>query len=651
MDSNTDVFSLAVKLIVHLKHKEVEELLRPLVENNDVTALTLLAEAAWLRAMMSEDKSDLKVAFERLEQAEIFALKGCDSQRGTLLGNLYKLASWQTTKKNRFESLEDRSREFSNCTNLAYVYLMQSLVAFRGSAKNYLTGAFKLKAAWRLYKHLWENEVTGTSLVNSSSNSSTPYNSGRSETSSEVRTSKAGHTPASTPRTKRRIQAESVLDSIAASSIDDGGAFTDSSQMKANQGKDGVEIPSHLLKSSVADVYFGVGGFHFFISMVPTGFKWIVESLGFRGDREAGRRELQECVEKGGHRAASALLLLLWMDTFFYKERKVAEQTLSEAASLFALEGKKQSSLFQYMGGYLARVQGNLNVAISRFTYAKDAANESQVLQLMCDYEMGWCHYLGCDFQKAIESYEPFMKEFKSPSYRAYCAYQLGCALDIVGRPQDARVHMASVHKFVRKNFTFDQYAQRKAAQWLKLGSLSPFERAIIIVINHLEAKNHMSGLMALGKVRETLAQKTLRNLEVAFVSHDSTNGTGVMQSNENSSHLVLEEVVISDDCSAVYCYCLGRGLRGVGRLTEALECFQRVVEKESCIKEETYVLPYTYCEIGELMMRDGRTQEARTNLRIAKARYQNFDFDKPLGRRLKLALDLLKDRKKGIKI
>lgn len=64
---------------------------------------------------------------------------------------------------------------------------------------------------------------------------------------------------------------------------------------------------------------------------------------------------------------------------------------------------------------------------------------------MMCDYEIGWCYYLQNQFHKCIEFFEPFMRDFKAPSYRAYCAYQLGCALDIVGRAEEARPYMAVV--------------------------------------------------------------------------------------------------------------------------------------------------------------------------------------------------------------
>lgn len=65
--------------------------------------------------------------------------------------------------------------------------------------------------------------------------------------------------------------------------------------------------------------------------------------------------------------------------------------------------------------------------------------------QLMCLYEIGWCHFLVGDYSGAVERFVPFLAESRSPSYRAFCANQLGCALDLLGRRKEAVAAMTSV--------------------------------------------------------------------------------------------------------------------------------------------------------------------------------------------------------------
>eukprot|EP00271_Cylindrocystis_brebissonii_P021683 TRINITY_DN789_c0_g2_i1.p1 TRINITY_DN789_c0_g2~~TRINITY_DN789_c0_g2_i1.p1 ORF type:complete len:667 (+),score=137.12 TRINITY_DN789_c0_g2_i1:944-2944(+) len=644
-----------VRHIGCLQIREAEALLRPHIKDGasvNVTALTLMAEVAWLRSMVTEDKADIKEATDRLDKAEAAALKGCDSYRGTMVGSLFRMAG-----RHKVLSAKEKMEELACCTNLAYIYLMEALALFRGSMKGYLSGAVKLKAAWRLYRYLGETELpsampsfpSSSSTGSESGHASSPAGSSpRMEASDSLvgRFFGGGSASPSGAAARPRRRLWSALGSTSLN----GRAGSDAASNAVNAVSDEASAEKESAKDAetneewtriAGDISYGVGGFHFFVSMVPGGLKYIVESLGFRGDRELGRRELQESLAAGGQRVASALLLILWMDTFFYKERANAEKLLERASTMFETSGKAPSPLFQFLGGYLARVQGHLDVAVVRFGKAKDAAGEIPSLQQMCGYEVGWCHYLRCDFAEAIRYFEPFMAEFKAPSYRAYCAYQLGCCLDIVGRTAEAKPYMASVAKLARnKNYPFDHYGARKAAQWLKAGQMSGFDKGALQLMNHLEAKNWEAALRALPGLRFFLMQNTIR-------SHKLTaGGAGVPGGASTEAEVIdVEEVDVVNDNSGYYQYCVGRTLRGLGKPAEAEEAFSKVVEKESLIKEETYILPYSYCEMGELQLEGDRLNEAAAIFKHIKAKFKDFDFDKPLFRRLKLAQDRLRVR------
>lgn len=59
----------------------------------------------------------------------------------------------------------------------------------------------------------------------------------------------------------------------------------------------------------------------------------------------------------------------------------------------------------------------------------------------------------------------------------------------------------------------------------------------------------------------------------------------------------------------------------------------------EEAVEEETYVVPHSLCEMGEMYMGLGRLNEAQQVLKTAKT-YSHYDLDKPLTRRLMSALD-----------
>ena len=138
-------FREASNHIVRCEFPEAESILEPYAAKNNVTALTLLAEAAWIRSMISEDKADQKEASKRLTRAEAKAHQGCDAERTSIFTSLMRLTIRKgSSADNDSEWSGERARELSNATNLAYIYLMQALSLFRGSAKGYISGVFKV---------------------------------------------------------------------------------------------------------------------------------------------------------------------------------------------------------------------------------------------------------------------------------------------------------------------------------------------------------------------------------------------------------------------------------------------------------------------------------------------------------------------------
>ena len=145
MDQDYSPFREASNHIVRCEFPEAESILEPYALKNNVTALTLLAEAAWIRAMVSEDKADQKEATKRLARAEAKAHQGCDAERTGIFSSFLRLAIRKGgSGDGDSEWSGERARELSNATNLAYIYLMQALSLFRGSAKGYISGVFKV---------------------------------------------------------------------------------------------------------------------------------------------------------------------------------------------------------------------------------------------------------------------------------------------------------------------------------------------------------------------------------------------------------------------------------------------------------------------------------------------------------------------------
>ncbi len=69
----------------------------------------------------------------------------------------------------------------------------------------------------------------------------------------------------------------------------------------------------------------------------------------------------------------------------------------------------------------------------------------------MCGYELGWCYYLLSEWEQCITQLRAFLRDYRSPSFRAYAGYQLAYSLELTGKRQEARDVMLSVPGWTRK--------------------------------------------------------------------------------------------------------------------------------------------------------------------------------------------------------
>ena len=73
-------------------------------------------------------------------------------------------------------------------------------------------------------------------------------------------------------------------------------------------------------------LFFGLGTFQFFISILPKNFKWILTTVGFKGDRKEGLELLAESLKMQAGRSCYAGSLMLWIKASFYEDYEEANE-------------------------------------------------------------------------------------------------------------------------------------------------------------------------------------------------------------------------------------------------------------------------------------------------------------------------------------
>lgn len=82
-----------------------------------------------------------------------------------------------------------------------------------------------------------------------------------------------------------------------------------------------------------AAVLFSAGAFLFFVSLVPPSFAWMVEAIGFHGNRAQGAVLLHIVSLLRCPAAPLAQLVLIWIYTFFYDQPETAMSLLTHVES------------------------------------------------------------------------------------------------------------------------------------------------------------------------------------------------------------------------------------------------------------------------------------------------------------------------------
>jgi len=350
-----------------------------------------------------------------------------------------------------------------------------------------------------------------------------------------------------------------------------------------------------------------VGFFHFIIGVVPKEFKWLAEGIGgFKGNRDLGLEEMKKASELGGVKAIMAQFHFIWIHSFFFEDFVEGEKWID------TILGKIPDGVpALYIAGYVYRKQGKLDDAERVFTAAAKNSTEIKQMQRFGDYEQGYCCYLKLEFERAIETLTRFLNDSPGESFRVYASYQLAMSYELTNQPDKAALQMKNLLPWVRKNYDYDEFAERKAKRYMTLkGGLSAFDRHFHIAMLHYEACRYDEVLKSMNEIEPT---------------------------------------VKADEEKARLKWLKGAAFQKLDKLNEAKTFFQDAIALEKAVsgKDSNYVIPHSLCGLGEILLAEKQYDAAQRTLKKAKS-YSTYDFSQLLGWRIKKDLENLKKGKSG---
>ncbi|CAO3616446.1 unnamed protein product [Mucor hiemalis] len=355
----------------------------------------------------------------------------------------------------------------------------------------------------------------------------------------------------------------------------------------------GQEYTKYMDRDTVSAIQFGIGAVHLILSSMPPKILKIFSALGWKSDKQLGFALLKLCLEGKGIRAplASLTLLAYYSVLTSFAPQLYAKDMMSPAIEclLDAQSNHPNSCFFLFFAARIARVARNLPLSTQSFTFAAESSRgewAEVAMKQMSDYEIGFNLALQLNWEGAAGYFEQLSQEkYWSP---AFSKYFVGACHEMMGLRTEAILCFAEVPHLAkqgeRKTY-IDAYVQKKVEFFQKSGyqdmdfSLPGLE--ILLVLNAFEDMENDALEKCLELVQHTLEmvyerekiEYTIRLRELVPVSNPP-------DYYDQRAVLLLTKASI---------------LNSLERYDETIAHLNWILDHKEHIKEETWVVPFTY--------------------------------------------------------
>ncbi|CAL1537584.1 unnamed protein product [Lymnaea stagnalis] len=530
----------------------------------------------FMQALMSFEEEKLGEAHKVLQETE----KKCASNDGFVKSFKKKFSKSKKKKSENALNLEER---ITNQVIVADCLLYQAILVFTNQdIPSYVKGGWLLRKAWKIYEKL-HKEVTQLT-----------------ETLAQNKIAKLPNFSSSVdPAPKNNPGPEGPNHSESNGSLDD---------------NEDLELTVDVLSRLLGAVNFGYGTFQLCISMVPPKILKLIEFFGFEGDREIGLNCLAFTSHSKDMKAPLATLALLWYHTVlrpffaldganqFQAGTKEAEAIIKQKEGEFT-----NSSLFLFFQGRIHRLEKKNDLSLKLYKRALVEAKGQREIELMCLYEISWCHVLKLQWKEAQEGFIRLQKESKWS--QAYYTYLVAVCIGSQGEVEAAHDIFHKVPGLIkRKNNQIEAFVGRRAEKFKKQ--------------------------------KPTQEHCRLLTLEMIFLWHALPTCTP----EELKPLLNVCDMQSDHNLMPLKCLLEGALYKELGEDEMAVNCLKEALARHQGKKDDQYIPAFTLFELASIYMKQPQTvQEGKSHLQLIKDNYKDYDFENRLSVRVNNALKRLK--------
>lgn len=399
-------------------------------------------------------------------------------------------------------------------------------------------------------------------------------------------------------------------------------------------------------------VRMGHGIFNMLMSYLPRRVLRFLEYVGFSGNRNLGQDELDRSIamNDGLRSVFSSLCILVnncYVETLFglgnYDLDLVNKLTTSR------LQDYPNSAFFLIFLGRYYQMQGRLGEAIDSFQRCIDAQNDWIQIHSICHWEMMWCYAVQMDWAQALVYADLLRKHSRwSPSSYTYMyATFLYSALvedersgtcaegsaEHCRRMDEIRCIMEEVPKlkirYAGKTIPAEKFAITRAVKFCAQNNRLSLPALEFLYIWNIfcvlkNCPSQVEKILAridseIGHI-ESMAAKESGEQETKVEVEDDGEGQSTEEEHEQSS----VENNWDDDLSLMFLL-KGMCMKHLNRLPEAEDCFRSVIDKESDIISDSFLVPHSAMELSCLKLTLKQYDEAKLWIKTARNNYTHY--------------------------
>lgn len=348
---------------------------------------------------------------------------------------------------------------------------------------------------------------------------------------------------------------------------------------------------------------FGLGLFNFLVSLVPPSLSFIVKMLGFEGDRQAALTQLTHSRESLGCKRIEATLGLFGLRRYFTDEEEGADFLLEEMLSDYP-----DSPMVLYLCAMMFRFKSETDRSLRLLQHAVEVVPHDQI-RFTLNYHLATTYVMTAQYEEALKHHKIFRDGTTGEQFKVWSSFQSALAHWILTKD---RALASPLFQYVldkgKSDVPLDKIAMRKAKEYFKQGeSISEFNTNLTR-IQHIHEGQLWDSVLVEVKA--------------------------------------IKKIAITPEEKAVIHYYRGSAHTGKKNYEKAAKYYKRVLTSASSVKHDnySYIVPYTWTELGETELALGNLAKAKEYLKKAK-KFEDYDWANLLSVRISSSMDKLARR------